>query len=79
MLALIILCGLVYYFSFDNGLQTGKMRIERLQREISGLTAENESLKTQLNLRSQEIKALREELLKNLPTPPPAPQISNED
>ncbi|MDR1081123.1 MAG: hypothetical protein LBQ79_09255 [Deltaproteobacteria bacterium] len=54
LVALFALCGLIYYFSFDNGRQTSKGRISRLQEQNSRLKAENESLTLQLNLLRRE-------------------------
>jgi uncharacterized protein YdcH (DUF465 family) len=54
LIALFILCALVYYFSFDNGRQTSKAQVERLM-------AENESLRTQLALQSADIDNLRQQ------------------
>ncbi|MDR0549089.1 MAG: hypothetical protein LBI10_06750 [Deltaproteobacteria bacterium] len=48
-LALFALCFLVYYFSYDHGRTTAKARLER---EI----AENQALRIQLALQSQEIE-----------------------
>jgi hypothetical protein len=52
LVALFILCALVYYFSFQNGRQTAKAKNERL-------TAENESLRLQLSLQSKDLEDLR--------------------
>ncbi|MDR2460879.1 MAG: hypothetical protein LBE38_08880 [Deltaproteobacteria bacterium] len=52
LVALFVLCGLVYYFSFDNGRQTSKAQMQRLM-------ADNDSLRTQLELQSKEIDDLR--------------------
>ncbi|MDR2405423.1 MAG: hypothetical protein LBE27_03530 [Deltaproteobacteria bacterium] len=59
LLALFILCGLVYYFSFDNGRQTAKARIARYEEERVRMAAQISSLKEQLKLQSDEIKALK--------------------
>ncbi|MDR2611658.1 MAG: hypothetical protein LBG06_02050 [Deltaproteobacteria bacterium] len=57
--ALFALCGLIYYFSFDNGRQTSRDRVTRLQEQTRRLEAENESLRLQLALQGRELEALR--------------------
>ncbi|MDR2338795.1 MAG: hypothetical protein LBF40_01455 [Deltaproteobacteria bacterium] len=57
--ALFVLCGLVYYFSFDNGRQTAKARIGRYEAEKVRMQSEIESLRVQLNLQEEEIRTLK--------------------
>jgi hypothetical protein len=64
LVALFVLCALVYYFSFENGRQTGKAKAERL-------TAETESLRLQLTLQSEELDELRAALKALTENPPP--------
>jgi hypothetical protein len=53
---------MVYYFSFDNGRQTAKARIERLDSQKLRLEAEVDSLREQLALQGAEIQRLRSAL-----------------
>ncbi|MDR1036554.1 MAG: hypothetical protein LBT40_08275 [Deltaproteobacteria bacterium] len=59
LVALFALCGLIYYFSFDNGRQTSKARIARLQEHSRRLEADNESLALQVGLLRREVASLR--------------------
>jgi hypothetical protein len=61
LLALFVLCALVYYFSFDNGREASKARLERL-------AAENESLRLRISLQREEIEGLNL-ALRNLAAP----------
>jgi len=56
LLALIFLCGLVYYFSFDHGRTTERIRSRRLE-------AENESLRAQLTLQTKELEDLKKRIV----------------
>ncbi|MDR1165646.1 MAG: hypothetical protein LBO66_07205 [Deltaproteobacteria bacterium] len=56
LVALFILCALVYYFSFDNGRLAAR---KYKDAEVARLSAENESLRVQLALQSQEIERLK--------------------
>jgi hypothetical protein len=71
--ALFVLCGLVYYFSFDNGRQTAKARIARYEEERVRMQSEISSLREQLKLRSAEIKDLKDQA-----TPPDSPSDSSD-
>jgi hypothetical protein len=55
LVALFVLCALVYYFSFENGRQTSRAKMDRL-------TADNDSLRLQLSLQSKEIDELKKNL-----------------
>jgi hypothetical protein len=57
--ALFALFGLIYYFSFDNGRQTSKARVERLQEQVQRLEADNTQLRGQLTVQQRELVALR--------------------
>jgi hypothetical protein len=60
--ALLLLCGLVYYFSFDSGRQVAATRQARHEDEKARLQAEIDSLRTQLSLQSKEIASLKSQL-----------------
>lgn len=57
--ALFVLCGLIYYFSFDNGRATSKAIIGRLQEQTRRLETENESLRRQLAVLGRELADLQ--------------------
>jgi hypothetical protein len=59
LLALFVLCGLVYYFSFDNGRRTAKARLDRYEAERVQMLNRIESLNLQLRLQSEEISQLK--------------------
>ncbi|MDR1038991.1 MAG: hypothetical protein LBR80_02255 [Deltaproteobacteria bacterium] len=59
LVALFALCGLIYYFSFDNGRQASKARIARMQGQIQRLEAENGSLVLQRTLLQKELDSLK--------------------
>ncbi|MDR1314639.1 MAG: hypothetical protein LBQ12_13360 [Deltaproteobacteria bacterium] len=73
LVALFALCGLIYYFSFDNGRQTSKARIARLQEQSQRLEAENDSLRVQLDLLRREAASPRAGREGALPAAAPEP------
>jgi hypothetical protein len=58
LVALFALCGLIYYFSFQNGLQTSKAQNANLRREVVELQAQNERLRAMLRDQAREYAAL---------------------
>ncbi|MDR1487039.1 MAG: hypothetical protein LBT62_03440, partial [Deltaproteobacteria bacterium] len=54
IIALMLLCGLVWYFSYDQGKSTAKKRVYRLE-------AENISLREQMLLLEKDIEILKNE------------------
>ncbi|MDR2198818.1 MAG: hypothetical protein LBR53_05080 [Deltaproteobacteria bacterium] len=85
LLALFALCGMVYYFSFDNGRRAAKTRIARYENEMARMEAEISSLRTRLELQSAEINRLKGEgpaaapaaAPRETPSAPAAPAIPN--
>ncbi|MDR2301239.1 MAG: hypothetical protein LBF38_04285 [Deltaproteobacteria bacterium] len=60
--ALLLLCGLVWYFSYDHGRTDTVNKTETVNRKVSKLELENESLREKLTLAEMDLTAAREEL-----------------
>jgi hypothetical protein len=72
IIALLLLCGLVWYFSYDQGRSTAKKRVYRLE-------AENISLREQIALLEKDIEILKQGQLPGAPPKPADPPASTHE